>query len=109
VEKDFIRDVIYRQEFLDIFKFEEYNDDSITNAAKNLYQKIQSCTFMRECMKEAAKGFLNEDEVFGLIILYSFDYMYLTHVCVSEYLTTGSISREKSARLMAAICKNTSF
>jgi hypothetical protein len=102
-EKDFIRDVIYRQEFLDIFEMEKYNDETIEVALKNLYEKIKESAMLKKCIKNAANKFYSEDDKFGLVVLYSFEYMYLTHACVSEYLTTGTVTLENSERLMALI------
>jgi len=34
------------------------------------------------------------DIKYGLCILYSYDYMYMTHKCVSDYLDSGNISEE---------------
>jgi hypothetical protein len=105
VEKDFIRDVIYRQEFLNIFEIEKYSDESIETILKDLYEKIKESTILKKYIKKAAKKFYSEDDEFGLVVLYSFEYMHLTHACVSEYLTTGLVSQKNSERLMAEICK----
>ena len=39
------------------------------------------------------------NEEFGLMLLFSYDYMYLTHICISEYLETGKISEDNMKRL----------
>jgi hypothetical protein len=43
-------------------------------------------------MLKIAGRWLIEDEEIGLMMLYSFDFMYVTHKCVSEYLETSKIS-----------------
>ena len=43
-------------------------------------------------MDKAASKIMTEELQLGLCLLYSYDYMYLTHKCVSEYLNTGFIS-----------------
>ena len=45
-------------------------------------------------MALSASRLLSKDEQFGLCILYSYDFMYLTHKCVSDYLTTCNISND---------------
>jgi hypothetical protein len=101
-EKEFVRNYIYRQEFLDIFDLEELTENiTIIN---DLYSKIKTCKELRECMKLAVKNIketihLFNSEISGLILLYSYQFMYLTHVCVSEYLNTGKIKEDNINKL----------
>jgi hypothetical protein len=48
----------------------------------------------------------NKDPLFGLIILYSFDYLHLTHKCVSQFLKCGSISETDLLNLKNTINEN---
>ena len=45
-------------------------------------------------MKLAAAKFFSEDEETGLCVLYSYDYMALTHACVSALLLQCDIPEE---------------
>jgi hypothetical protein len=45
-------------------------------------------------MKKIAVLLLSEKPEIGLCILYSYDFMYVTHNCVTEYLDNGLISEE---------------
>ncbi len=92
-EKDFIRDTLYRQELLDILMIEDFDIEKMDKAINELYDKVKMCDEICECMLKAASTFMCEDKVFGLIILYSFDYMSLTHVCICEYLEKGIVSK----------------
>lgn len=92
-EKDFIRDAVYRQELLDILIMEDFDIEIMDKSINKLYEKLEKCEELVECMLKASSSFMCSDKVFGLIILYSFDYMYLTHICVSEYLETGKIDK----------------
>ena len=40
---------------------------------------------------------------FGLMIMFSYDYMYLTHICISEFLETGAISEKNISNLRSII------
>ena len=102
-EKLFIRDVIYRQELLDILEIEEYDEKELVAAIHELYKKVKKNTFLKECMIQVAKNFMNKDEDFGLMILYSYDYMHLTHICISEFLDKGKISETNMANLRSII------
>ena len=98
-EKEFIRDSLYRQELLNILGIEEYNENEMNTSIHELYERIESCIFLKECMAKMAGQFLCEDLELGLMILFAYDYMYLSHICVSEYLETGSISDENMCKL----------
>jgi len=102
-EKLFIRDVIYRQELLDILEIEEYDEKELVAAIHELYKKVKENTFLNECMIYLSKKFMNDDKEFGLMVLYSYDYMYVTHICISEFLNTGSISEINRSNLRSII------
>lgn len=91
-DKQFIRDVIYRQEFLNILDIKEYNETKINKAIHDLYKIIQINKEFKEIIHLFACHFRNIDEVFGLMILFSYDYMYLTHICICEFIETGIIN-----------------
>ena len=69
-EKTFIRDTIYRQELLDIFELEEYNETELNNSILELYIKIKNCTELKKCMIIFAVFALNDTRVCGGRILY---------------------------------------
>jgi hypothetical protein len=94
VEKDFIRDALYRQELLNILGMEEYNEKEMDRAINELYQKVKENKELKECMLKLAGHFMSIDEEFGLMIMFAYDYMHLTHICISEFLETGKISEK---------------
>jgi hypothetical protein len=92
-DKGFISDAIYRQELLNILCIEDYNGIELDNAIVDLYEKIKSCEELQKYIKKLANDFSSSDNILGLMLLFSYDYMYLTHICVSEFLNTGNISK----------------
>jgi hypothetical protein len=86
IEKEFIRDSIYRQELLDILGMSDFNEPEMNRAIHALYEKIESCKELKECMAACAGRFLSEDLELGLMIMFAYDYMYLTHLCICDYL-----------------------
>ena len=98
-DKEFIRDTIYRQELLNILGITEFNDIEMEKGINNLYEKIKNCNALRECMLKTASRFLSDDAEFGLMILFAYDYMYLTHICISEYLEKGEVSEKNITNL----------
>ena len=110
-EKMFIRDTIYRQELLDILDIDFENDDEdneekINSALKELYNRIKYCTGFRKCMVKVVEKHMNimtNNEELGLMLLFSYDYMYLTHICISEFIETGKISNDNIKNLDKAL------
>ena len=104
-EKEFVRNVLYRQELLDIFGKEDFNENEISNSINELYTKLKSCKELIECMRKVAEKFISQqdNEEFGLFILFSYDYMYLTHLCVSDYLENGNLTNDNTSSLIKAI------
>jgi len=104
-EINFIRDYLYKEDLLNIFCI-DYNDNQevFENSVSELYEKIKHCEFIKELMEKASLTIFSNDIKNGLCILYSYDYMYMTHKCVSEYLDTGNIS-EKNINLFKDFLK----
>lgn len=102
-EMDFVRDALYRQELLDILELEEYDEELMSAAIHDLYEKVKESPELRKCMVKTAKRLMTADEEFGLLVLFAYDYMYLTHACICEYLETGKISKTSMDSLHAAI------
>ena len=102
-DKEFVRDAIYRQELLDILNITEYNETNMSDSMHQLYEQIKECHELNECIMKLAGHFNSIDEEFGLMLLYSFDYMYLTHICISEFLETGKINDKNITKLKAIV------
>ena len=112
-EKDFIRDILYKEDVLNIFSIEVNENTGISenvisdvfeNVISELYNKIKDCIELKICMKKMAANLFSQDYEFGLTLMYCYDYMYITHKCVSEYLDTGSLSDE-NIKLLSEISK----
>lgn len=105
-EKEFVCNVIYRQEFLNIFKIDHYDEGQIDKVIEYIYEKVQNHKEMRECIDKIALDNLTEhDSIFGLYILFSFDYMFQTHICISEYLETEKITEQNMKLLRELVFK----
>ena len=107
-EKAFIRDTIYRQELLDILGVDYVNDDNdndekINNEINELYKRVKYCEQLTKCMLKLAGKYMATNEEFGLMLLFSYDYMYLTHICICEFIETGEISNENITNLEKAL------
>ena len=93
-EKDFILNCLYRNDLLYIFNIEDFEKEYKKQLFDELYEKVKPNSFFLSCIKKLAKDFNNETEEFGVVLLYSFELLYLAHPCVSEFLETGLVSQE---------------
>ena len=113
-EKTFIRNIIYRQELLNVLDVDyendnEDNEEKISEAIKNLYNQVKNCEKITKCMVKVVQKHMNvgkymtSDEELGMMLLYSYDYMYLTHICISEFIEKGDIDDENIKKLTKAL------
>ena len=102
-EMEFVRDALYRQELLDILELEEHDEQLMSDALHKLYEQVKGSQELRKCMVKMAGRIMSDDEEFGLFILFAYDYMYLTHTCVCEYLETGKITPASMENLHSLI------
>ena len=106
-----IAEIIYQAELLRVFNIDPVDkslDDSnedIKLEITILYKLISSHQKMIECMKTAASLMISDDLELGLMVLYSFDYFFLTHKCVSDFLETGEISEKNMNDLFNEVHK----
>ena len=82
----------YRQDLLNIFGIQEFNEEIINNSLTILFHTLKQNERMLKCMKQLASRIISEDAEIGMVFLYSFGYMENTHMCVCEFLETGNIS-----------------
>jgi hypothetical protein len=89
---------------LNIFKIDdldfEKHESEIQDEVINIFDKIKGNKAFMKCIKKTKTLFPITDEVVGLMILMSYDFLYLTHPCISEFLDEGDISDEKIKDLM---------
>jgi hypothetical protein len=102
-EMEFVRDALYRQELLDVLELEEYDEELMSAAIHKLYDRVKESQELRKCMIKTAERFMSADEEVGLLVLFAYDYMYLTHTCICEYLETGKVTQTSMDNLNAAI------
>ena len=106
-----IAEIIYQAELLRVFNIDPIDkslDDSnedIKLEITILYNLLSSQQKMIECMKKAASLMISDDLELGLMILYSYDYFFLTHKCVSDFLEMGEISEQNMNNLFNEVHK----
>jgi hypothetical protein len=91
-DKENIRTLLYQKDLLAVFNENVFDDDIINKKTRELYVILKKNDDLLFCMKELSKKCIYSNEEIGLMMFFSFDYLYLSHPCISEYIKTGSIS-----------------
>lgn len=97
-----ICDLIYQTDYLQIFGLVEFDYNVINAEMKRIYEipGVKSNTTFQECIKKAANLFLSEDLELGFMVLFSYDYLFATHLCICDIMEYGSI-QEKHLELLS--------
>jgi len=97
-----ICDLIYQTDYLQIFNLVEFDYNTINTEMKRIYELsgVKSNAKLQECMKKVANMFLSEDLELGFMVLFSYDYLFATHLCICDVLENGSIE-EKHLELLS--------
>ena len=93
-EKDCILNILYRQDILSIFELEEFDEKVLNQSIFELYEKVKTNLKIKKRIIYLAQQIMSNDEKIGFLMMYSFDYLYITHKCISQFLETGDISEE---------------
>ena len=87
-------ELIYQSELLQIFKISSINNDFNTEKIIDLYNIIKLNLEFNECIEKIKKNHVCENFEIGFMILFSYDYFFLTHKCICDFLNTGKICDE---------------
>jgi hypothetical protein len=105
-------DVIYQADLLRAFGFtvEDLEAEIELNAElmHELYNQFNIHPTFAECIEKAKNKHVCEDLETGFVVLFSYDYFFLTHKCICEYLTTENISDATVGNLKKALDQNLS-
>ena len=93
----------YRIEYLLAFNLEEFDDKQINKEVDALFERLKKSPELATCITKSAAIFFSEDLQVGLMGLFAFDFFYLAHPCICEFLETGTIAEEKINALLSAL------
>lgn len=102
-EKEAIRHFFYQEDLQHIF-----GQDDIDFS--ELHANLQKCKEWMEIARQLSLVHLyTENEELGTCILLSYDYLYLSHVCISNYLEHGTIPDKVFEALLSKIKSETNI
>ena len=111
-------DYLYKNELLSAFNLEEFDEKLVNSKIQELYithfvfndddekiteksnsnmnkmKKTNSKTKLKKIMKKVSEKLFLEDEEFGFLMLFSYSYFHLAHLCLCEFFNTGAIRDE---------------
>ena len=95
VDLEDVSEILYRAELMQVFFITDVDwESSLKNKIVELFKLVSSHLELVECMKKTANLFLSEELDIGFMVLFSYDYFFLTHICICEFLESGSISEQ---------------
>jgi len=98
LDEDFTSKYLYDNELLHAFSMTHYDANILSNKIFNLYNFLKSrreeFTDIDKLLKVAddisIKYILRSEEFNGFMILFSFDFFHITHLCISDILNEDS-------------------
>ena len=93
-DKYFLEKKIYQDDLLSIFgieKEEDFIDENVNMIIHELYLKLSNIEKMRLIMQKIN----NSDPEMAFMLLFSIDFLYLSHPCFCEFLKNNCISPDK--------------
>ena len=75
----------YREEILNFFKRDDYDEDVLAKHMNELYEKIKDIPIFREKMIDAAACFFSNDLEVGLSVLFSYDHFSGFHNLLDQH------------------------
>lgn len=91
-EKDFIRNCIYRQELLNTFDLEDFDEIILESSVRLVYTLVKNEQKFSNFIEILINAFplTKEEECF--MVLFSFDYFFITLECLKDFFKNGDIS-----------------
>lgn len=102
-----LADIIYKAELLQILNMQQdfYQNKIHFNETqmKFIYDKMKSCEGFMLCVEKIKQVNLCITLEQAFCFLFSYDYLFLTHKCICEFLTSGKICDVQANTLLCAI------
>jgi hypothetical protein len=94
-----IKDFIYREDLINAFGLEEFDERLINIEIEILYEQMKHITELHPILDVLAAKMMSTDRTIGFLILFSYDYFYLTHQIICGFINDNKIDDVKIAEL----------
>jgi len=87
-EMEFIRNALYRNDILHIFNMDDFDETILNKKIHELYEIIKEDENLINMMKKYSEEITGSiDHEIGLVIMFSYDFLYITHPLISSFIT----------------------
>lgn len=94
VDDDELRDTLFRQQMLQFFKIEDYNETIIDIKIEQLKPIIESNDELKQLSIKFSNIMLQEKFDIGVIMFFAYDYFHETFLLLKEYLLEKKINKD---------------
>lgn len=98
-----IKDLIYKEDLLNVFGLQEFDDRQINTEIFKLYKDVSEWEELHPILDKLASKLMSTDREVGFLILFSYDYFFITHEIVREYFNNNHIDKDKINELAIMI------
>ena len=99
-----LSETAYRRDLLHIFNILDFDfekhEKEINNEVEKVYNLIIENEKFLECIKKVSVLFNTNDLFIGFTLLMSYDFLYLSHPCICEFLDNNCVSEENFKDLL---------
>jgi len=97
-------DHTYRMEILEVFRMKLFDEAEINKNVHALYNSCKKSKEIMSCAKILTD--MENDLEGGFILFFSYDYFYLAHKCIVEFLTNGKVSEGNLNNFLLKVSEN---
>ena len=94
-----IKDLIYKEDLLNVFGLQEFDEHHINNEISKVYSDISDWEELYPILDKLASKLMSTDREMGFLILFSYDYFFITHQILSEYFNNNRVDKDKIKEL----------
>lgn len=94
VDDDELRDTLFRQQMLQFFKIEDYNETIIDIKIEQLKPIIESNDELKQLSIKFSNIMLQEKFDIGVIMFFAYEYFHETFLLLKEYLLEKKINKD---------------
>ena len=100
-----IKDLIYKEDLLNVFGLQEFDEQQINNEISKLYEDVSEWEELYPILEKLASKLMSTDREIGFLILFSYGYFFITHQILSEYCNNHRIDKDKIKELAIMVNK----
>jgi len=99
-----IKDIIYKEDLLNVFGLQEFDECHINDEIFKLYAEVSGWEELHPILDKLASKLMSTDREIGFLILFSYDYFFITHQILSEYFNNDyNIDKDKIKQLFIMV------